>query len=84
LKNFFENYRGSRKFISHRVAAAARLDFFISRRVAVVFFYKPSRRGSGAVAFFLTSRRGSSSFSAAMDISASLTRFAFCFTNYQE
>jgi hypothetical protein len=38
LKNFFENHRGSGKFISHRVAAR--------------FFYKPSRRGSGAVAFF--------------------------------
>jgi hypothetical protein len=32
LKNFFENHRGSGKFISHRVAAR--------------FFYKPSRRGS--------------------------------------
>jgi hypothetical protein len=30
--------RGSGKFIGHRVAAR--------------FFYKPSRRGSGAVAFF--------------------------------
>jgi hypothetical protein len=32
LKNFFENHRGSGKFINHRVAAAARQDFFISRR----------------------------------------------------
>jgi hypothetical protein len=38
LKIFFENHRGSGKFISHRVAAR--------------FFYKPSRRGSDAVAFF--------------------------------
>jgi hypothetical protein len=35
---------------------------------AVRFFYKPSRRGSGTLAFFLTSRCGSGSFSAAMDI----------------
>jgi hypothetical protein len=35
---FFENHRGSGKLISHRVATR--------------FFYKSSRRGSGAVAFF--------------------------------
>jgi hypothetical protein len=57
LKTFFENHRGSGKFINHRVAAR--------------FFYEPSRRGSGAVAFFYKpSRRGSGSFSAAVDISA--------------
>jgi len=44
--------RSSGKFISHRVAA--RFFYKPSRRGsgAVAFFYKPSRRGSGAVAFF--------------------------------
>jgi hypothetical protein len=42
LKKFFENHRGSGKFIDHRVAAR--------------FFYKPSRRGSGAAAAVLQPR----------------------------
>jgi hypothetical protein len=64
LKKFFENHRG--KFIGHRVAA--RFFYKPSRRGsgAVAFFYKPSRRGSF---FFLTPRRGSGSSLAAMDIS---------------
>jgi hypothetical protein len=53
LEHFFENHRGSGgKFISHRVAV--RFFYKPSRRGsgAVVCFYKLSRCGSGAVAFF--------------------------------
>jgi len=39
---FFEKHRDSGKFISHHVAAR--------------FFYKPPRRGSGTVAFFINHR----------------------------
>jgi hypothetical protein len=51
--------------INHRGSGAAGFSKFI---VAAVDFLK-IHRGSGAVASFLTSRCGSSSFSAAMDIS---------------